>query len=184
LLSIDGAGTRQEKLTSTMRDRKLEDALGTGNDGGQHFERSIFSLPGTRFSSCVNDKSKFAVRKLEAPHITAEEIDCRIGYEMRAFSCKCFGATRENRDPGIQLQEAIHMAETLHQPATEKPCTAGEKQAMSSEFVPEIIVPGGKQIKVGSKPIHKERQCGLTRCSCGPSLLANVESASIDRLTE
>lgn len=76
------------------------------------------------------------------------------------------------------------MAETLHQPATEKASAPSEKEALPSEFVPEIIVPGGEQIKISSKPIHKDRQIRFDSEFVRTSLLAIVEAASIDRLTE
>ena len=138
-----------------MAGGELKDALGSGDDGGEHFQRCVRGLRDASLRGGVDDESKFAGRKGEGADVAGEEIDGGIGGEVGRFLGEAAGIAREDGETGVEAEEAVEMAKAFNKPGTEESGATGEEELAAADLVPEALGAGGDQVEVFGRQFHR-----------------------------
>lgn len=111
LRSIDGAGAGEEELCGAVAGGELKNALGSGDDCGEHFQRGASGLGGAGLCGGVDDEWEFAGGKGEGADVAFEEGDGGIGGDVGRFLGEAAGIAGEDGEAGVEAEEAVDMAE-------------------------------------------------------------------------
>ena len=87
-------------------------------------------------------------RKLESSNIPGEEPNSSMPGQVRRFLFEGFRRAGEDGNADIQSQFVVRPEQAFKQPATEKTCSSGQKNALSPEVLPQALRMGHNVVEV------------------------------------